>query len=58
MDFYELKKQVLSERNPYRTINREQLKYVGGNFYEVDGVEMEVTLDVASDLDAFSGSVL
>lgn len=55
MDFYALKKQVLSERNPYRTINREQLKYVGGNFYEVDGVEMEVTPDVASDLDAFIG---
>ena len=55
MDFFELKEQVLSDRNPYRTVNREQLEYVGGNFYKVDGVEMEVTPGVASALDAFIG---
>ena len=43
MDFHTLKSQVLSNRNPYRTVGREQLEYIGGNFYKVDGVEMEVT---------------
>ena len=55
MDFHTLKSQVLSDRNPYRTVGREQLEYIGGNFYKVDGVEMEVTPEVASDLDAFIG---
>ena len=55
MDFSTLKNQVLSDRNPYRTVGREQLEYIGGNFYKVDGVEMEVTPEVASDLDAFIG---
>lgn len=55
MDFHTLKSQVLSNRNPYRTVGREQLEYIGGNFYKVDGVEMEVTPEVASDLDAFIG---
>ena len=55
MDFSTLKNQVLSDRNPYRTVGREQLEYIGGSFYKVDGVEMEVTPEVASDLDAFIG---
>ena len=55
MDFSTLKSKVLSDRNPYRTVGREQLEYIGGNFYKVDGVEMEVTPEVASDLDAFIG---
>ena len=55
MDFSTLKNQVLSDRNPYRTVGREQLEYIGGNFYKVDGVEMEVTPEVAADLDAFIG---
>ena len=50
-----MKNQVLSDRNPYRTVGREQLEYIGGNFYKVDGVEMEVTPEVAADLDAFIG---
>lgn len=55
MDFSTLKSKILSDRNPYRTAGREQLEYIGGNFYKVDGVEMEVTPEVASDLDAFIG---
>ena len=55
MDFSTLKSKILSDRNPYRTVGREQLEYIGGNFYKVDGVEMEVTPEVASDLDAFIG---
>lgn len=55
MDFSTLKNQILSDRNPYRTVGREQLEYIGGSFYKVDGVEMEVTPEVASDLDAFIG---
>ena len=55
MDFSTLKNQVLSDRNPYRTVGREQIEHIGGSFYKVDGVEMEVTPEVASDLDAFIG---
>ena len=55
MDFHTLKSQVLSNRNPYRTVGREQLEYIGGNFYKVDGIEMEVTPEVAADLDTFIG---
>ena len=44
MDFSTLKNQVLSDRNPYRTVGREQIEHIGGSFYKVDGVDYARTV--------------
>lgn len=54
-EYTQRKKDYIDAQNPYKVIDKRDIRYVGNNIYELDGMEFEISPIVASSIDKFIG---